>query len=732
MAKSENGVESPRRFGTFGGVFTPNVLTILGVIMFLRFGHVVGQSGVIYAIAIVLLAELITSTTAISLAAIATNTRLKGGGAYYLISRSLGVEFGGAIGVVFFLAQAISVAMYVIGFTEALLQAFPQIGWSPRTVGSLVNVVVFVCVFIGAAWAIKLQYFILAVLAASILSFMIGAGSSFSMATFQQNLHPHFVDGANFFTMFALFFPAATGIMAGANMSGDLRDPAKSIPSGTFAAIGTTAVIYLVIAVLLAGVWPQRDLIANPFVMNAVAAVPALIVAGVLAATLSSALGSMMGAPRILQAFARDNVFASLRPLAVGSGRSDEPRRAIILTFVVAETAILLGNLDAVASIITMFFMVTYGMLNLACFYESYSNNPSFRPRFRWSHWSTGLAGAVGCGVVMLLMAPFWAVAAMAIVAGFVWLVTRREIGARWGDVQSGVAFERARRALLRLEREKYHPKNWRPIILALTGVAWTRPVVAEYGHWLSAGHGVLSLGQVIGGDVEDRVERRRAAEESLREFIREEELSAFPAVVVEEDFLEGMKALLQCHGIGGMRPNLALFGWADDPERLEAFADVLRLTHRLKRDVVIVKCDEEHERWPVPEGTIDVWWRGRQNGPLMLSLAHLLGQNPEFRTHPIRVVRVVPNEEAREGVRAHLDELIAGSRIEAKAEIVVAEDIADAIGEHASDSAVAFLGFDPPEEGAHQAFLERYENLTRRIRNTILVCSAEDVDLEA
>ena len=667
-----------------------------------------------------------------SLSAIATNTRVRGGGAYYLISRSLGVEFGGAIGVVFFLAQAISVAMYVIGFTEALLQAWPDIGFSARWIGTAVNIVVFVCVFIGAAWTIKLQYFILAILAVSVASFFIGGVSAFSMDVFTANLHPAFVEGSGFFTMFALFFPAATGIMAGANMSGDLRDPARSIPLGTFGAIGVTLAIYLSMAVVLGGVWPQKDLIADAFVMNKVAAIPALILAGVLAATLSSALGSMMGAPRILQAFARDNVFRALRPLARGVGPTNEPRRAVVLTFVVAEAAVLVGDLDIVAPIITMFFMVTYGLLNLACFYESYSRNPSFRPRFRWSHWSTGLAGAVGCGAVMLLMAPFWAIVAMAVVGGFAWLITRREIQTRWGDVQSGVAFEQARRALLRLEREKYHPKNWRPIILALTGIAETRRPVAEYGQWLSAGHGVLSLGQVIGGDVEDRIERRRGAEAVLREFIRDEDFAAFPAVVVEDDFLEGMKALLQCHGIGGIRPNLLLFGWPGDPDHWESFAEVLRLANRLQKDAVILRCDETRETRPVPEGSIDVWWRGRQNGPLMLGLAHLLGQTPEFRHHPIRVIRMVPNVEAREGAKTHLDELVAASRIDASVEIVVADDIAATIRESAADAAVTFLGFTTPEEGETEGFFRDLEALSESPGVAILVSSTGEIDLNA
>ena len=254
------------KFGTFGGVFTPCTLTILGVIMFLRFGHVVGQSGLWLAIGIVLAAKLITLLTSLSLSAIATNTRVQGGGAYYLISRSLGVEFGGAIGVVFFLAQAISVAMYVIGFTEALAATFPTLADYFVELATIVNLLIFACVFVGAGWAIRVQYFILAILAASLVAFFVGATQAFELSVLQSNFRPSFVGQANLFTMFALFFPAVTGIMAGANMSGDLKQPSRSIPLGTLTSVGFTGLIYLSMAILLSGASDSEGLIEDPMI----------------------------------------------------------------------------------------------------------------------------------------------------------------------------------------------------------------------------------------------------------------------------------------------------------------------------------------------------------------------------------------------------------------------------------------------------------------------------------
>jgi hypothetical protein len=245
-----------------------------------------------------------------------------------------------------------------------------------------------------------------------------------------------------------------------------------------------------------------------------------------------------------------------------------------------------------------MFFMVTYGTLNLACFYEGYSHNPSFRPRFRYSHWSLSLAGAVGCAAVMLLMAPLWAACSALAMWGLHRYIARSNPGSRWGDVQSGMAFEQTRGALLRLEQEVYHPKNWRPTILALSGSVWNRYHLAEYGYWLAAGRGLLTFAHVTSGAVENRPQLRERHERRLRQFIQEHELKAFAAVVAEEDLLAGTKALLQCYGIGAVRPNTVLLGWSDDLQRLEQTAHLLRLVRDFKRSLVIVKCAEGREPW--------------------------------------------------------------------------------------------------------------------------------------
>lgn len=733
MPPNTNQAESDGRFGTFAGVFTPCTLTILGVIMFLRFGQVVGQSGLWNAVLIVLAAKAITTLTSLSLSAIATNTQVRGGGAYYLISRTLGVEFGGAIGLVFFLAQAISVAMYVIGFTEACLDAVPALGLPMPALASITNVCVFVCVVAGAGWAIKLQYAILATLLLSLVSFYCGAIGDFSWSNLQASFQPQYVEGQNLFTMFALFFPAVTGIMAGANMSGDLKNPGESIPKGTLWAILFTAVVYLFMAVALAACRSQDALIANNLIVKEISLWPALVTTGIFAATLSSALGSMLGAPRILQALATDEIYARLRLFSHGSGPNREPRRATVLTFVIAEICILFANLDLIAPIITMAFMITYGTLNLATFYEAVTRNPSYRPTFRYSHWLASLLGALSCLVVMFLVS--WLAASFSILGMFLLyrLIALRKIETRWGDVKSGIMFERTRRNLLKLEHEFYHPKNWRPIVLAFSGGAWSRERLAVYAHWLTSGHGILTLAQVIPGDVEEMHKRRANQQKSLRRFISNAGLEAFPAVVAAPSLAAGVECLVQSHGIGGLSTNTAMFGWPSSDERIEPFVGLLRKVATLDCSVIAVRCREDVATpWQPDAGTIDVWWRGAKNGGLMLLLAHLLTQHDGWRNRKIRLLRMIPGEEARESVMQHLMQLIRSSRIPATPIAVIGDNAAETIHKHSRNAGVVFLGYMPPEESQDVKFFSRMDELAHDLGTVMFVNSAGGMTLDS
>jgi amino acid transporter len=719
------------KFGTFGGVFTPSVLTILGVIMYLRFAEVVGQAGLWGSLLILLVATIISLITGLSISSISTNMQVKGGGAYYLISRSLGVEFGGLIAIFFYIAQAVAVALYVIGFTEAIFAAFPEIALSFRAVAMATNIIVFTLVYIGAGWTIKVQYGILAIVVLSLISFVIGAMGHASLDVLRNNLQPAFTANNSLFIMFALFFPAVTGVMVGVNMSGDLKEPQRALPRGVLTAIGFTTLIYVSVAILLAMSSHRETLLSGSFVMKDVSWKGALIYAGVFSATISSALGSMMGAPRILQAFAKDNIFKKFHFFEKGSGPSNEPRRGIILTFLISSLGIMAGDLNTIAPVITMFFLITYGTVNLACFYEMISRNPSFRPAFHVHHWFIALLGALACLAVMFLINFVWAIVAIILATGMYLLILRREIIAQWGDLNSGLAFQRARKALLRLEQEKYHPKNWRPSILTLSSGIWNRSNLLHYACLFSANRGIVSLAQIMAGELEDRFVHRDQAEKLMRKFIRKEKLPAFPVVVVEKDFSDGLKALLQCHGIGGLRPNTLLLGWSGVAEQSGVFSLILNLAKEMQRNLLVVRSQQEQNNWIVPRGTINVWWNDSANSPLSLLVGFLMKQNREWRDKPLRILRTVALKTDVENLKKEINEMLKMSRIKAEIIILPTVDPLSAVRENMQPSSVLFAGFVPKnEEDTGPEQMEEMKTIMTLPGEIVLVYNAGDASL--
>lgn len=377
--------------------------------------------------------------------------------------------------------------------------------------------------------------------------------------------------------------------------------------------------------------------------------------------------------------------------------------------------------------------MITYGMLNLATFYEYITKNPSFRPRFKYGHWILSLLGAISCLAVMFLISPIWATISILVMWVLHQYISKKQVESRWGDLQSGLIFERARSNLLKLEDYLYHPKNWRPVILAFSGRAtWTKPHLAIYGHWFSTGHGILSLGQVILGEVDNRLERRKGQEEILHNFIRSQQLSAFPAVVVAQNQSDGIESLVQCHGLGALRPNTVLFNWPRDQNNAAWLGCTLRTVDRLNRSIAVLRFNHHPvDPWTAPQGTIDIWWRGEKNGSLMLLLAHMLINNDQWRGREIRLLRIITAEAGREEVHNHLSSLIEQSRIPAVPKVVVSSNIAETIQMESRSAAIVFIGFEAPEENEEENFFLRMEALVGDLQRVVFVDSHGNMSLQ-
>jgi amino acid transporter len=750
---AENGADPTRkgnRFGTFGGVFTPSILTILGVIMFMRANFVVGHAGIFHAVIILVIAKSITFLTGLSASAIGTNMRVRGGGAYYLISRVLGPEFGGSIGIALFCALALSVPFYILGFTEALVRSFPVLAEHFSALTFAAAAVLFVIAYVGAGWAIKTQYIIMGFLFLAIFAFGGGQIANFSAERFAENWGPGSADNMPgvavlpFWVLFAIYFPAVTGIDAGINMSGDLEDPARSIPRGTLAAVGVGFAVYLGQMLLGGGSYQRMEMHEKPYELlceNALFNLGFLVILGVFAATLSSALGSYLGAPRVLQAVSRDGIVPAMHFFAKGTVEKDEPRRALVFTGTITVGVLVFAMfsggaegaaLNAVAAVITMFFLCSYGMINAAAFVEAVGYNPSFRPRFRLFHWATAGLGALGCAATMVLINPVAAVSAILVITGFYWYVRRQKLTKHFGDARRGWVFSAAMRNLHALAGMAEDEKNWRPTPLVLAGNPANREVVVRYAVWLEAGHGMLLLANVLAGKVEELAAHRRAALKQLSELCADQDVHAFPLVLASQDRDLGIRAVMQAASVGPVRPNMVVAGWSDEPERVASYWQNLAVAASLGMGLVLV-VDRGLPRAEPEKLRIDVWWRGRKNGALMLLLAHLLRSNDEWDASQVRLLRLVENAEGRDPAEEALAQLAHEARLEVKPEVIVSgERFPLVLRAHSCDAACVFLGMELPSEGQE---LERHrilEEMLEGLPTTILVNSRGGEDVTA
>jgi amino acid transporter len=716
-------------------VFTPSVLTILGLILFLRLGFVVGQAGLARALIVIGIANAISVLTSISLAAIATNMPVKGGGDYYLISRTLGLEFGGAIGVLLFLAQSVSVGFYCIGLGEAMSALTAGPWWASTRVwaGGAVAALLIVAWF-GASAATRFQYAVMAALGLALCSFFAGGAMRWDTGLLLDSWgNPGL--GLDFWTVFAVFFPAVTGFTQGVSMSGDLKDPGRSLPLGTFAAVGVSIFVYVAAALVFAATLPLDVLRGEYDAMQRVALFGPLVSAGVIAATLSSAMASFMGAPRILQALASDRIFPPLALFGHGTGPEQNPRRGLLLTGAIAAGMVGLGRLNLIAPLVSMFFLISYGLLNYATFYEARTASPSFRPRFRLYDARLSLLGALACIGAVLAVNVFAGIAAVSLIAAIFQYLRRTAPPVAWADSRRSYHLQQIRHHLLAASRETEHPSHWRPQILAFTEDLRSREQLLRFAEWIEGGSGLTTVVRIVEGEGMKGLKLRSQAWKELVQSVQEAGTGAFPLVAAAPDLPTGISLVLQSYGVGPLQANTVLLNWFREERpgsgnRAETVRN-LRLVFRLGYNIVML--DARQGKWTPPEGKgsrIDIWWQGGATSRLMLLLAHLVTRHELWQRAELRVLALARSEHRQE-VESRLQEILANYRIEAQTAIVDRHH-PHAVVERSRDADLVFLPFTMRGDDLLGPFEGDLEWLLVRLPATALVFAAEDIELDA
>lgn len=589
-------VTGSRSFGTFRGVFVPTFLSIIGVILYLRLGFVVGSAGIVGAIAIILLAVSITFSTGLSISSITTNIRIGAGGAYSIISKTLGLEVGGSVGIPLFLAQVFSVALYIFGFTEAWSFIFPA---HPKIIVLLATLVtLLVLTYISTKIAINAQILVFAVVIASLVAVFAGGGWWRNVLTVPSLALPT----ENFWFLFALFFPAVTGLMAGIGLSGELTDPKKQIPKGVLYALGVTTLIYLAMVFWFGYTATPEQLTTNNLIILELSAFPLVVLAGILAATFSSALTTFVAAPRLLQAMAENKLLPRSGWVAVKS-KSGEPRNATLFSALIIAAALLLGSLNAVAPVLTVFFLVTYAMINLVVFVEQSLDLVSFRPTFNVPRYMP-LYGALGSIAVIFLINVL--VGILSLVALFVLYIyfVKRHIETKEGYVRSGLFFgisEWAARKVLALKESRQH--IWKPSVLfpAVTSnnllghFPLVKSIVYPNGSLFVMGMNVnkpkLPEAEKLS---ETEIKREIALLPPLVEKFGKEGIFTSYTTIDSHDYLEGVMVGLQAVEGQFFSPNILFLPFGPSDIGKKKMTDIFDATKKANVGLVISEKDKE------------------------------------------------------------------------------------------------------------------------------------------
>ena len=719
-------VNTNAKFGTLP-VFCTAVSTILGAILFLRFGWAVGQVGFLGAIGIIILGHVVTIPTAFAVAEIATNQRVQGGGAYYIISRSFGMNIGGAIGIALFLSQAISVAFYVIAFGEAFEPVF---NWIDQNYGfyiadrrwiSIPTMAVLGALILtrGANLGMKALYTVVIILFSSILFFLFGDSP---LKPEEVNLHYRIANHENFFYVFTIVFPAFTGLAAGLGLSGDLKNPKRSIPRGTLYATFVGMLVYIAAAWKFTISASPEELVSDQLIMQRIALWGPIIPIGLAAASLSSALGSIIVAPRTLQAIGYDEIFPQKilsNWIAVGKEKDNEPVNASLITVIIAFVFVIIGDINSVAQIISMFFMLTYGAICLISFLEHFAADPAYRPTFR-SNWKISLVGTLFSLWLMFKMnAPYAAVSIVIMGLIYYLIMINSKENQGLNKLFKGVIFQLSRQLQIILQRAESSDKNagWRPFGVCISHDTFKRRSAFDIMRWISYKYGFGTYIHFIKGYL--NAETTHESKEVLSRLIHLSHGSkskVYLDTMISPSYTSAIAQVVQLSGISGKGNNLILFEFSrSDPQNLKDITENYGLVESAGFDICILNTSyksfgykREIHIWISPEDY--------RNANLMILLSYIILGHPDWRKGKIKIFALYPKESMDEK-RKQLLVLIKTGRLPispSNINMVSYEEghRKQVIARYSADADLTLVGFTSKMVENVDEFIEGYDNL--------------------
>ncbi len=728
-------------FGTMP-VFMTAISTILGAILFLRFGYAVGNVGFIGVLGIIIIGHMVSIPTALAVAEIATNQKVQGGGAYFIISRSFGLNIGGAIGIALYLSQAISVAFYVIAFAEAFDPVIKYIadnfGWliyDKRAISlPTMAFISFLVLTRGANIGMKALYFVVGLLVTSLVFFLLGTPE---IEPSQVNLTAHIENPDSFFYVFTIIFPAFTGIAAGLGLSGDLKNPQKSIPKGTIWATIIGLVIYIIIAYKLTISALPQDLADDQLIMQRIAIWGPIIPIGLASAAISSALGSIIVAPRTLQAIGVDNIFSNKslnKWFAKGKQGSNEPVNSSIITIIIAFFFIAIGDINSVARIISMFFMVTYGAICLISFFEHFAADPSYRPTFK-SKWYFSLMGAVLSFWLMFKMDFLYAFISILIMIGIYYLISYYSKDKKgFQNLFRGVVFQLSRQLQIFTQRagKQDQDHNWRPFAICVTDESFKRRSAFDLLRWISYKYGFGTYIHYIEGYLNE--ETGKKSEEILNKLITLASGSksrVYLDTIISPSYTSAIAQVIQLSGLSGRGNNMILFEFSRaKPEKLNDIIKNYSLLSSTRFDVCVLNSSYKGFGY-LKE--IHVWITSKdyENANLMILIAYIILGHPDWNKGLIKIFAVFPEKEINKR-REDILSLIKSGRIPISAHNIDLIPIDESnclktiVSEKSLDADLSIIGFNDDAVS-----MENFSDYNEQLSNILFVNSYKEKEIK-
>ncbi len=675
------------------------------------------------------MASSITFITGLSASAIATNIKIGVGGEYYMVSRSLGLEPGGAIGIPLYLCRTLSVTFYCYGLAEAILALWPESRFFLPN-HSLQILTIFFIVLVtalsgkSAKLVLKSQIPIMIIVGVSILALIIGVLTQDIHTPITKATYSTAPDG--FWYVFAVFFPAVTGFTAGIGLSGDLKDPQKSIPKGTIGAVVTGATIYLIIPLLLSitGILTLEQMAdpeAGVTIWTRIAVFgPWLVYPAVWGAVLSSAFGSILGGPRILQALSMDG----LAPKFLSKlSRSGQPTIATWISGIIATAAVFLGGLNTIAQYVSVLFLTLYVAINTSAAIEQLIKEPSYRPKIHVP-WYVSLLGTIGAMLVMWLINPWAFLFALGLEVVIFGYLMSKKLEQQWGDASIGIWMHMGRYALLRLNAKKIHPRNWRPIIILFVRDINERIQLVKFAEMLGQNSGLLTISRLITPENTSELDRRNDIAFEMQKDLEAKNLQALTEVNVVNDIRYGMYQVAASHGIAGIKTNTVIFGYSRTREDKLKELQIINNLSATGKNILMANFKKPFSNRP--KKNIDIWWRGKDtNADLMLLLSYLIKLNNKWKKTVIKIYSVVSTEEEKAALDRQIQLSIKEARIDAEIDVIINDSdkisAVEILMEHSKKSDLVFCGLARDHDDIERQH-NTIETIIDRLINVVFV----------